>query len=174
MSAPKPGRYNTAGIFNRLTSQGFIREADLAWMEKRKRKLEMQLEEARETAEEVAELEMLQAMLVNKESDRYLFVACGGEAHSNAFIDNCMVCAPRWGKRVNRDKVLLELKVDELLLLRQAEGASPFTVVLQDGERKTIRALKCAGFVEMVGFYDAQAKITEKGREHLRRIMGAV
>ncbi len=22
---------------------------------------------------------------------------CNGEAHSNAFIDNCMVCAPRWG-----------------------------------------------------------------------------
>lgn len=22
---------------------------------------------------------------------------CTGEAHSNAFIDNCMVCAPRWG-----------------------------------------------------------------------------
>lgn len=22
---------------------------------------------------------------------------CGGEAHSNAFIDNCMRCAPRWG-----------------------------------------------------------------------------
>jgi len=22
---------------------------------------------------------------------------CGGEAHSNAHIDNCMRCAPRWG-----------------------------------------------------------------------------
>ena len=22
---------------------------------------------------------------------------CGGEAHSNPFIDNCMRCAPRWG-----------------------------------------------------------------------------
>jgi len=22
---------------------------------------------------------------------------CEGEAHSNAFIDNCMCCAPRWG-----------------------------------------------------------------------------
>ena len=22
---------------------------------------------------------------------------CDGEAHSNAYIDNCMVCAPRWG-----------------------------------------------------------------------------
>ena len=22
---------------------------------------------------------------------------CDGEAHSNAFIDNCMRCAPRWG-----------------------------------------------------------------------------
>lgn len=24
-------------------------------------------------------------------------VPCKGEAHSNAFIDNCGVCAPRWG-----------------------------------------------------------------------------
>jgi hypothetical protein len=23
--------------------------------------------------------------------------ACGGEAHSNPFIDNCGRCAPRWG-----------------------------------------------------------------------------
>src|ERR1700722_7957428 len=22
---------------------------------------------------------------------------CEGEAHANPFIDNCMVCAPRWG-----------------------------------------------------------------------------
>ncbi len=22
---------------------------------------------------------------------------CGGEAHSNAHIDNCSLCAPRWG-----------------------------------------------------------------------------
>lgn len=22
---------------------------------------------------------------------------CHGEAHSNAYIDNCMVCAPEWG-----------------------------------------------------------------------------
>lgn len=25
------------------------------------------------------------------------FVPCPGEAHSNAHIDNCMLCAPRWG-----------------------------------------------------------------------------
>lgn len=24
-------------------------------------------------------------------------VACNGEAHSNGYIDNCMLCAPRWG-----------------------------------------------------------------------------
>ncbi len=24
-------------------------------------------------------------------------VKCHGEAHSNVFIDNCSVCAPRWG-----------------------------------------------------------------------------
>lgn len=26
-----------------------------------------------------------------------LLVPCPGEAHSNAFIDNCGICAPRWG-----------------------------------------------------------------------------
>ena len=30
---------------------------------------------------------------------------CTGEAHSNAFIDNCMVCAPRWGFVGPREKV---------------------------------------------------------------------
>jgi hypothetical protein len=24
--------------------------------------------------------------------------ACEGEAHSNAFIDNCMICLPNWGQ----------------------------------------------------------------------------
>jgi hypothetical protein len=23
---------------------------------------------------------------------------CEGEAHSNLYVDNCMICAPRWGK----------------------------------------------------------------------------
>jgi hypothetical protein len=26
------------------------------------------------------------------------FVPCTGEAHSNAFIDHCSLCAPRWGQ----------------------------------------------------------------------------
>lgn len=25
-------------------------------------------------------------------------IKCTGEAHSNMYIDNCMVCAPRWGE----------------------------------------------------------------------------
>lgn len=25
------------------------------------------------------------------------FEPCGGEAHSNAYIDNCSRCMPRWG-----------------------------------------------------------------------------
>ena len=28
-------------------------------------------------------------------------VPCTGEAHSNAFIDNCMICAPRWGEMMS-------------------------------------------------------------------------
>ncbi len=27
---------------------------------------------------------------------------CDGEAHSNAFIDNCMICAPLWGRMLKR------------------------------------------------------------------------
>jgi hypothetical protein len=27
----------------------------------------------------------------------YHLIACPGAAHSNAFIDNCGLCAPRWG-----------------------------------------------------------------------------
>lgn len=26
-----------------------------------------------------------------------ILVTCNGEAHGNPFIDNCMVCMPRWG-----------------------------------------------------------------------------
>jgi hypothetical protein len=26
------------------------------------------------------------------------FVPCTGEAHSNGHIDNCMICAPFWGR----------------------------------------------------------------------------
>jgi hypothetical protein len=26
-----------------------------------------------------------------------MLAECNGDAHSNAFIDNCMCCAPRWG-----------------------------------------------------------------------------
>jgi len=29
---------------------------------------------------------------------QFIEAECKGEAHSNAFIDNCMVCAPLWGK----------------------------------------------------------------------------
>ncbi len=27
---------------------------------------------------------------------------CDGEAHRNAYIDNCMSCAPLWGRRLKR------------------------------------------------------------------------
>lgn len=30
---------------------------------------------------------------------------CGGEAHSKAYIDNCMRCAPRWGLTGKVEKV---------------------------------------------------------------------
>ncbi len=28
----------------------------------------------------------------------YKLIPCPGEAHSNPYIDNCMLCAPRWGQ----------------------------------------------------------------------------
>ena len=36
--------------------------------------------------------------------DGYHFEPCPGEAHSNPNIDNCMVCAPRWGVVMVPDK----------------------------------------------------------------------
>lgn len=41
-------------------------------------------------------------MLVEFERTRYRLTVCSGEAHSNAFIDNCGQCAPFWGVRVER------------------------------------------------------------------------
>lgn len=29
--------------------------------------------------------------------DGFKLIQCDGDAHSNPYIDNCMVCAPRWG-----------------------------------------------------------------------------
>ena len=35
-------------------------------------------------------------------------VPCIGEAHLNAYIDNCMLCAPRWGRMMSYEKILPE------------------------------------------------------------------
>ncbi len=32
--------------------------------------------------------------------DGLVAIKCSGEAHSNPFIDNCGLCAPRWGVRI--------------------------------------------------------------------------
>jgi hypothetical protein len=99
-----------------------------------------------------------------------LLKKCTGEAHSNAFIDNCMMCAPRWGKLVNRNKVMPGLQVDEVAVLVNLEDAWPFArVLLNDNERRAARALRRFGFAEMVGAYDAQAKITPDGADYLIR-----
>lgn len=34
-----------------------------------------------------------------------LTVPCGGEAHSNPYIDNCSRCAPLWGRCIDRTRV---------------------------------------------------------------------
>lgn len=36
--------------------------------------------------------------MATKVKPGYMLVPCTGEAHSNPHIDNCMVCAPRWGQ----------------------------------------------------------------------------
>ncbi len=46
---------------------------------------------AQKTAPETIE------MFLEREFQVKPFKACTGEAHSNAYIDNCGVCAPRWG-----------------------------------------------------------------------------
>lgn len=35
-----------------------------------------------------------------------LLVPCTGEAHSNAFIDHCSVCMPRWGWMRNNKEIV--------------------------------------------------------------------
>lgn len=66
-----------------------VEESDVKKLEKRKYKLEKELQDIEY---------ILQRVLVD----------CPGEAHTNAFIDNCWTCAPRWGKilgpNVNRKK----------------------------------------------------------------------
>lgn len=32
----------------------------------------------------------------------WMVVACHGEAHSNANVDGCCICAPMWGERLVR------------------------------------------------------------------------
>jgi hypothetical protein len=47
----------------------------------------------------------------------YRIVTCDGEAHSNPHIDNCMSCAPLWGRRVERaDRPVLEVAAPRLTL----------------------------------------------------------
>lgn len=40
----------------------------------------------------------------------FVLIECEGEAHSNPYIDNCMMCAPRWGWR----EVKAEAELDRL------------------------------------------------------------
>jgi len=63
-------------------------------------------------------------------------VPCNGEAHSNAFIDNCMCCAPRWGKVIGPRVIRLE---DEPLKNGLTRGQDRFlraALEAVDGEGK--------------------------------------
>jgi len=35
--------------------------------------------------------------MATKKAEQWHLVPCDGAAHSNAYIDNCGTCAPRWG-----------------------------------------------------------------------------
>ena len=55
-------------------------------------------------------------------------VPCTGEAHSNAFIDNCMVCAPRWGEMMSYEP------------MTPAACQEGFAVPYGDGDQKAFEA----------------------------------
>ncbi len=38
--------------------------------------------------------------MTTKKTSKFHAIPCPGEAHSNPHIDNCMLCAPLWGKIV--------------------------------------------------------------------------
>lgn len=65
-------------------------------------------------------------------------VPCTGEAHSNAFIDNCMVCAPRWGE------------VMSYAPLMPAACREGFAVPFNAGDRKAFDAAEKLGEVMLV------------------------
>ena len=65
-------------------------------------------------------------------------VPCTGEAHSNAFIDNCMVCAPRWGE------------VMSYAPLMPAACREGFAVPYNAGDRKAFDAAEKLGEVVLV------------------------
>lgn len=54
------------------------------------------LDDIREMLAARQDAEHIEAML-ERQYDIPPLKACTGEAHSNAYIDNCGVCAPRWG-----------------------------------------------------------------------------
>lgn len=72
-------------------------------------------------------------------------VPCIGEAHSNAYIDNCLLCAPKWGQMMSYEKVPL------------AECKPGFAVSYNDSELDAFYAAEKEGKVSMV-------MVTEKTR----------
>lgn len=61
-------------------------------------------------------------------------IPCTGEAHSNAFIDNCGLCMPRWGVVAELEPKLSAEKLAEVL-------ASGYAVAMNDLAEETYRAI---------------------------------
>ncbi len=51
-------------------------------------------------------------------------VPCPGEAHSNPWIDNCMICAPKWGEIPEREAPLNATRLAEVLNMGMAVWCS--------------------------------------------------
>lgn len=61
---------------------------------------------------------------------------CPGEAHGNPFIDNCMLCAPRWGEVAEYEPPRLADVTDAGLAVQVAatrEGRSEWNEALVEG-----------------------------------------
>lgn len=61
-------------------------------------------------------------------------VKCPGEAHENAYIDNCMLCAPRWGQTMSYEPPTVEsvLAGFAVMLSETRDNRAPF----EDAERE--------------------------------------
>ena len=71
-------------------------------------------------------------------------VKCVGEAHENAFIDNCMLCAPRWGKMMSYEPPTVESVLEgyAVPLSATAEVRTLFETAEREGKIKMVHVIE--------------------------------